>query len=426
MHAATRARPRPAPGPAEYPVIGNADVFHATKNIVLHADKLWRTYGDVARMNLMGKRFTLLSHPDHVARVLVSERANFVKGPAYDPVRRLFGGSLLTLEAGAWRERRSLAQPAFHRQSLERLCDIVVDSGSRYFEALLRRAGGDSFTIDAYSTMTRLTLDVVVDSLFGRNLIDTSAQVSFDALSQALEPVSDRANDLPVPRWLPTPRNLRFARTLRALDDSVYQIIEAGRKRTHEHGTLLSMLLAARDERGDALPQKAVRDEVFTLFLAGHETTALTLTWLLVMLDGRDDVLGRIVEEVNGVLNGRDPSFADVAKLVYLRQVIEETLRIRPPAPMVIRDVLARADFDGYDVLPGESVTPLIWAVHRHPDYWSDPERFDPDRFAPELVRARNKWAYIPFSAGPRTCIGNTFALMEASVLVARSSIGSS
>jgi cytochrome P450 len=419
LASATVKHPAP-PGPAEYPIIGNADTFRATQNLLLHCEKAWKTYGDVARLNLMGRRMTLLSHPEHLMRVLLTERTNFVKGAIYDGARVLMGDSLVTLEGNAWKERRNLAQPAFHRQTLEKLTTIMVDSGAEYFEGLMRRASGGSLTIDAHTEMTHLTLDVVVNALFGRDVINTEADVSFDALSQALELISSAFNGLPIPAWIPTPRNLRMARTMRILDANVYKIIAAGRARDAHDGTLLSMLLSARDENGEGLPERALRDDVFTLFLAGHETTALTLTWFLALLDGRDEILHKMVEEVDGVLGGRDPGFADVPKLVYVRQVIDETLRFRPPAAMIGRNVVTDAVIGGFEIPAGEGVTPFIWGAHRHPDFWSNPERFDPDRFAPELVRARHNWAYIPFSGGPRTCIGNMFSLTETAVLVAQ------
>jgi cytochrome P450 len=408
------------PGPREYPLIGNLDSPRAVRNLLHHCERMWRRHGDVVRLNLFGRRMTLLCHPDHLMRVLLTERASFVKGPTYDGARTLMGNSLVTLEGSAWRERRSLAQPAFHRQSLARLTQLMVSSGARYCDELDRRMVDGELLVDAHTEMTRLTLDVVVTALFGRDIIDLDSDVEFSALGRALELISSAFNGLPLPRWIPTPYNLRFKRTLATLDQTVYKIIAAGKAREAGDGTLLSMLLAAKDEQGRGLPLEALRDEVFTLFLAGHETTALTMTWLIAMLDGRDPVLGRMVEEVDGVLGGREPSFEDVPKLPYVRQVIDETLRFRPPAAMIGRDVLTSTEFNGFTVPAGESVTPFIWAVHRHPDYWPDPERFDPERFTPERVKKRSNWAYLPFSGGPRTCIGNTFSLTEATVLVAQ------
>jgi len=409
------ARPARRNGPSS-----GAAAACAARNLVAYAEHMWRKYGDVARFNIMGNRMVLLTHPDHIMRVLLSERQNFVKGRSYDTPRTVMGDSLVTLEGSAWRGRRSLAQPAFHRQALERLCAVMVESGHHYFEGMLARMGRDGMEVDAHVEMTHLTLDVVVSALFGKDAIDTTADVSFAALGSALELISSAFNGLPIPRWIPTPNNLKFNRTMSQLDATVYKIIAAGRARPVSDGSLLSMLLDARNEEGAALPDKAVRDDVFTLFLAGHETTALTLTWLFVLLDGRPDVLRRMEEEVAHVLGGRDPCFADVPKLVYLRQVVDETLRLRPPAALVGRNVVAPSEFGGFPVDEKDTVLPFFWGVHRHPDFWSRPEAFDPDRFAPELAKSRNNWSYLPFSAGPRICIGNTFSLTETVVLIAQ------
>jgi cytochrome P450 len=183
---------------------------------------------------------------------------------------------------------------------------------------------------------------------------------------------------------------------------------------------LLSMLLAARDERGAPLSDEAIRDEVITLFIAGHETTALTLTWLFALLDGNPEVLARMQREVDEVLEGRDPAFEDVPKLSYVRKVIDETLRLRPPAAFVARNVLADDELGGYPVRAGETVLLFFAAAQRHREFWPDPERFDPERFAPALDKQRNSWSYLPFSGGPRVCIGNMFSIVESVILVAQ------
>ncbi len=193
------------------------------------------------------------------------------------------------------------------------------------------------------------------------------------------------------------------------------------RRRTEDDGSLLSTLLSAVDaDTGKPLADRDVRDEVMTLFFAGHETTALTLTWIFTFLDGRPAVLERMRAEVDEVLGGREPTFEDVPKLTYLRQVIEESLRLRPPAPITARNVVQDDEIDGYRVSAGDIVFTFFWATHRHPDFWPDPEAFDPERFSPERSKDRHSWSFIPFSGGPRSCIGNSFALIESSILVAQ------
>jgi cytochrome P450 len=180
------------------------------------------------------------------------------------------------------------------------------------------------------------------------------------------------------------------------------------------------MLIEARDEHGEALHDSVLRDELLTMFIAGHETTALTLTWLFTLLDGRSDVVERMREEVDQKLGARAPSFQDLAELSYLRQVIDETLRLRPPAPLIARNTHADDVITGYPIRAGEVVMPFLWATHRHPDFWPAPERFDPDRFQPARAEKRHSYSYIPFSAGPRVCIGNMFSLVETTILLAQ------
>jgi cytochrome P450 len=205
------------------------------------------------------------------------------------------------------------------------------------------------------------------------------------------------------------------------VEGAVYRVIAAGRRRTSfDDGILLSMLLGSKDaETGEPLPDRAVRDEVFTMFVAGHETTALTLTWLFTLLDGRPDVLDAMRAEVDAVLGGRDPGFEDFPKLPYVRQVIDETLRLRGPVAMSARTAVEADELAGFRVDKGDVVLPFFWGTHRHPDYWPEPERFDPGRFSAERSKGRDPWSYLPFSGGQRMCIGNMFSLVESVVLVA-------
>jgi cytochrome P450 len=259
---------------------------------------------------------------------------------------------------------------------------------------------------------------VVINALFGRGLIEDN-EISYSALGAALELLTDSINGVQLPAWVPTPHNLKFQRMMRELDVSVYRTIRAAREREGDP-TLLSMLLAARDEQGQPLSDSTLRDEVLTLFVAGHETTALTLTWLFALVSEAPEVVARMRAEVDAVVAGREPTFADVHQLSYVRQVIDESLRLRPPAPMLARNAVAEDKLGKFDVEAGGSVLAFTWAVHRHPDFWPDPLRFDPERFAPGAAKGRHVCSYIPFGAGPRICIGNAFSLIEGALLIAQ------
>lgn len=409
---------RQAPGPRPWPLLGNLPGIRA-QGLLPYLAQAWRRFGDVYRVKLGSWNAVVLAHPEALKHVLAARRENYVKGETYDGVRRVVGNGLLALEGEAWKKRRALVQPAFHRPALARLADAMVESGASAYEGLVARAGGRPLTVDMHREMVALTLDVVVRALFGADLTGV-AQVSYEALGTAMELVSEHSNQVVLPAWVPTPGNRRFHRTMREVEGAVYRVIEAARRRPGDEGTLLSMLLASRDaDTGEPLSDRAIRDEVFTMFVAGHETTALTLTWLFYLLAGREDLWASARHEVDEVLGARRPTFDDVPKLPFLRQLVDETLRLSGPVAMVARTAVEADVVTGFRVNPGDVVLPFFWATHRHPDFWSEPERFDPSRFSPESARGRDPWSYLPFSAGQRMCIGNTFSLVESVLLLA-------
>lgn len=409
--------PRP-PGPRGLPGIGVA--LDMTPRRSLAAVERWqRRYGDVFRLPVAGRSMVMLAHPSHLEHVLVTHRDNYVKGHAYDGVRELIGDNLVTLDGEAHRVRRRLAQPAFHTRSLRRLGDVMVEATRRWFDDLRVRLP-DGGRLDVHRAMTELTMEIVVECLFGRGLSERT-NASYDQMTQALGLLGERANGVPVPRWLPTPGNLRFREVKRALDEDVEALIEAGREavaRGEDDGSLLQMLLRAVDaDTGEVLDSDAVRDEVLTLFIAGHETTALTMTWLFDLVP--PSIAAALHDEVTTTLGDSIPEYASLMGLDLVRRTIDETLRLRPPAPWVGREALETDVVGGYRIEPGDLVMPNFWLVHRHPGSWEQPERFDPDRFGPERSEGRHRFAFVPFSTGPRICIGNMFSYLEAAAIVA-------
>jgi cytochrome P450 len=381
-------------------------------------DDSWRALGDVFSMDV-GVHMVVVAHPDGIKRILAGHAKNYVKGSTYDGVRRVIGNGVLALEGDAWKSRRTLMNPAFHRAALGKLTKAMAQTGQQAFDELIRRHGGP-FTVDVHREMVKLTLDVVTVALFGRELLG-SADISYEALGAALELVSERGNGFVLPKWVPTPGNRKFHRTMAEVEGAIYRVIEAGRKRPAGDGTLLSMLIHSVDaETNRPLTDGELRDEIFTLFVAGHETTALTLTWLFTLLEGRADVLAAMKEEVDRVLGAREPGFEDYPRLPYLRQVVDETLRLRGPVAMTARNVVADDEVLGHRLKAGDVVMPYFYGAHRHRDFWREPDRFDPTRFSAEQSQGRNPWSYLPFSAGQRVCIGNTFSLVETVVLLAQ------
>lgn len=382
-------------------------------------DDSWRTLGDAFAIDV-GMHAVVLSHPEAIKRVLAGNAKNYVKGATYDGVRRIIGNGVLALEGDAWKARRTLMNPAFHRSALAKLTQAMAETGQAHFDRLRDERGPGPFRLDVHREMVKLTLDVVTVALFGRELLGAAA-ISYEALGAALELVSERGNGFVLPKWVPTPGNRKFHRTMDEVEGAIYRVIAAGRKREPGDGTLLSMLIHSVDaETQKPLTDRELRDEVFTLFVAGHETTALTLTWLFTLLEGRRDVLDAMREEVDRVLPGREPSFEDYPKLPYLRQVVDETLRLRGPVAMTARNALADDEVMGVRVKAGDVVMPYFYGAHRHRDFWAEPERFDPGHFSAERSAGRHPWSYLPFSGGQRVCIGNTFSLVETVVLLAQ------
>ena len=356
----------------------------------------------------------LFTHPDAVKHVLQDNNQNYVKGEIIGRVKVLIGEGLFTSEGDFWRRQRRLAQPAFHRERIAGFVDTMV---RRTAERLDRwePAVRSGEPIDVAAEMNALTLTIVGETLFGRDLSGDAAEAG-RALRVALEVTAHRAMTWVVPPiWLPTARNRAFRAAVRTLDDLVYEIID-GRRRAHEPGhDLLGMLMAARDEEtGEGMSRRQLRDEVMTFLLAGHETTAAALAWTWYLLSLNPAFAERTREEVRSVLGDRAPVFDDLPRMPLARMVVEEAMRLYPPVWGIGRQSIAADD------IPAGAIVNLSPSVtHRHPAFWPDPDRFDPERFRPGVERTRPRFAYFPFSGGPRLCVGETFALVEAQLIVA-------
>ncbi|HMQ33347.1 MAG TPA: cytochrome P450 [Chloroflexaceae bacterium] len=377
-------------------------------------------YGDVTGYRLGPLRSALIVHPDGVRHVLQEHVKNYTKDHAsYTMVRWIAGDGLLTNQGESWLRQRRLAQPAFHRQRVSAMGEMMV----RHSEGVLdewEEAATAGQPVDVGAAMARLALRIVGDALFGAR-VDTQAETigrSFTTLSEQLVLRFRTGNVLPP--VLPTRRDREWRRALAALDALIYAMIAERRRGGEDRGDLFSMFLLARDEEtGASMSDKHLRDELLTMLFAGHETTATALTWTWALLDANPAAAARLHAELDTVLGERSPTVADLPRLAYTRMVIDEALRLYPPAWIMARGVKDNDSIGGYAIPKGSAVDISPYMTHRHPAFWPDPERFDPERFTPEQQAARHKYAYIPFSTGPRICIGNTFALMEATLALA-------
>ena len=373
-------------------------------------------YGDAARFRIGPAWLYLFAHPDEIRDALVVKSSSFEKGLALQRTKIVLGQGLLTSEGDLHKRQRRLAQPAFHRERIQRYGEQMVERA-----LITREEWRDGATLDLHHEMMKLTLAVVAKTLFDANVDDEADEIG-GALTELVEMFPLLMNPLsPLLLRLPLRRVRRFEAALARLDKTIYSMIEQRRRGSVDRGDLLSTLLLATDPEGDGggMSDRQLRDEAMTIFLAGHETTANALAWTWYLLAQHPAVEEQLRRELSEVLGGRPPSPADYPRLQYTEMVLAESMRLFPPAWAVSRYSIEDVTIGRWHVPKGSIVLTSPWVTHRHPDLWPDPERFDPLRFTPEAKAARPKLAYFPFGAGPRICIGEGFAWMEGVLLLA-------
>lgn len=373
-----------------------------------------RDYGDIICWRFGPFPAYLVNHPNLVEEVMVIQYRNFVKSSVYRRGLRVLGNGLLTSEGKFWQRQRRLEQPAFHQERIAGYAQLMVAYTNRLLEHWQ-----DGSVRDIHQEMMSLTLEVVAKTLLDVDIANdvTGIQTALEAVMKFNDHLS---NQYLIPPWLPTPSNLRYQRATELLDAIVYPIIDQRKTSGKDTGDLLSMLLQARDETdGAQMTNRQLRDEVMTLMLAGHETTANALTWLWFLVSGHPEVEAKLQEELKTVLNGRSPTIADLHQLRYTEQVVMESMRLYPPVWGMSRLALQDSVLGGYDIKAGTTVFVSQWISHRDPRFFAQPEVFNPDRWADNLLKRLPAFAYFPFGGGPRLCIGKAFAMMEAILLVA-------
>jgi cytochrome P450 len=377
-----------------------------------------RRFGEVAYLKIGPRRGYLVTNPADVRHVLQDNAANYRKSPLYDKLRQSLGNGLLTSEGEFWLRQRRIAQPAFHRQRIAALAGVMTDA-AREIAVDWEAIASTGQAVDIGEEMMRLTRTVVLRALLGTDLGPFTSQID-GAWRVMNEHIGDSFWSLGLTDGWPTPRNRRFHAARAVLRGAVEHAIRQRREHPSEGHDLLSMLLAARDEdTGEGMTDEQLRVEVTTFLLAGQETTSLALTWTFYLISQHADVRERLEAELDGALGGRAPAFEDLPNLPLTRRVIDEAMRLYPPAWGFSRQALADDELGGYHLPRGWLAFLMPYVLHRQPAYWPDPDRFDPDRFTPERSAERPKFAYLPFGAGPRQCIGNQFALLEAHLSVA-------
>ncbi|TDV41033.1 cytochrome P450 [Actinophytocola oryzae] len=378
-----------------------------------------REYGDAVRVAIGPKKLYIFNHPEHAKHVLADNAANYHKGIGYTEAKRALGDGLLTSEGALWKEQRRTIQPVFQHKRIAGRADVIIDEALELVARLSRHRDSGS-PVDVLDEVTALTLGVL-----GSTLLDTDLG-AYESIGHSFEAVQDQAmfemETLGlVPRWLPLKGQREF-RTARADLERIVGLLVAQRAANPiESGDdVLTRLIASTGKEADPrVAERRMRDELVTLLLAGHETTASTVGWTLNLVSRHPDVRRRLHEEALAVFGDGRPAYLDLQKLRYTNMVLQEAMRLYPPVWILPRRALADDEVGGYHVPAGADVLISPYTLHRHPRYWPEPDRFDPERFDPDVQTDRPRYAHLPFGAGPRFCVGNHLGMMEATFIIA-------
>ncbi|MGB5936281.1 MAG: cytochrome P450 [Ornithinimicrobium sp.] len=415
----TPAGPQLAPGPSGRHAVANLRAFRRSAPTYFH--ELRRSYGDTVRLPLGFFTVHLPFHPDDVSYVLQEGNANFVRGKGYDFFKIFMGIGLLTTDGDEWKARRRTVNPLFHRRAIAGMSQAMTHATTRVLDRWAQRCARGTTSFDVVPECMYITLDALGHAMFDRDLEPDHAEVG-PAMEVAIEAMVFRGEVRQLmPNWAPIRYQRQVRRSREAMHNIVAEIVGEHRDGSQrERMDLVTLLLDAQDpDTGPGLSDSDVRDELMTIFMAGHETTGTGIAWTLAELARHPDVQQRLSRELEDVLSGAEPGLEDLARLDYLRQVVDETLRLHPPIWVFPRDAVTEDQVGGYRVPAGESVFLTPYVTHRHPELWSAPERFDPERFAPGRLQKLPRFAYFPFGGGQRKCLGAAMALQQTYLTVA-------
>jgi cytochrome P450 len=375
-------------------------------------------YGDIYTLNIGPMKMIMLNRPEHAQHVLRDHARNYLKGGAiWDSIRTLLGNGLVVSEGDFWLRQRRMMQPHFHRQRLGALTEVMVSAIEQGLASWIKFTEHTD-PVEVTNEFSHITMNIITRTMFGSGISDEDFASIGSKFAFLVDYLLTQAVTQQLPAWLPNPKRTQFQEYLKDVDDFINNVIQ--QRRENLSNDLLSMLLeTVDDESGEQMTNQQLRDEVLTIFAAGYETTAITLTWIMDFLVNKPDILARLREEVDTVLGQRTPTMEDLQKLTYTRQVLQESMRLRPPAYFVTRTAAEDDVIDGYHIPAGSTLAITMYTIHRHPEFWPEPLKFDPDRFAPELSEKRHPMAWIPFGAGQRMCLGRDFAYMEGTLILA-------
>ena len=401
------------------PILGSMAEFRKDPVETLYTG--FKQAGEVFDLKIGARKFRVISEPRLAYEVLVEKKHIFQRPhPVHGgtPLAYLLGTSVLTVDGDLWLSKRRMIQPIFHKQRIQAMGDQMADAGVQMLGRWQARPAGQPINLS--QEMKLVTLDIINRTMFSTNVLGEVDRIG-PSVDVGLHYITDRTRLLiPIPESWPTPANRSFRKSRALLDEYLYRIIRERRSSKTHPGDLLDMLLQARDEdTGQGMNDEQVRNEVATIYGAGHETTAVGLTWAWYALNLNPELLVKLQAEIDTVLGERPPTAADLPALPYTAAIFDETLRLYPPVPMTVRIAEEDTRVGAYPFPRGTFTSISIFNIHRHPAYWDEPDRFLPARFLPENRARINRQAYIPFLSGPHLCIGNNFALMEGPLLLA-------
>lgn len=403
-----------APEPKEkHWLFGSA--YYLRNNPHQQAKRMIETYGDVVRLTLPMHKVSIVGKPEYAKYILLDNNKNYRKSLAYEMLSVLLGNGLLTSEGDFWKQQRKLIQPAFHKRKLEAMMDMMVELGNKAKDEIA--ANKDTY-FDVLPLMTRLTLDIISKAMFS-NGVEDKADIVCQQITLLNEYAIKKLNQpIRLPAAFPTPFNVRERKAIELLDKVVYDIIDTRRKSGESKDDLLSMLIDLKDEdTGQGMDNKQLRDELMTIFIAGNETTANAMTWLLYLLSQNPAEEAKMIKEIDEKWGDGNLDVMKLQEFQYVRQCIDEAMRLRPAAWSVGRRNYEDDEIGGYHIEKNTNILIPIWYFHTSERWWDEPLKYKPERFAPEIRNNIDRFVFMPFGAGPRFCIGNNFALMEMQII---------
>jgi cytochrome P450 len=415
------SKPKPLPGPKSFLGIQNLRGLsaHGMKDFIYQA---WQTYGDLFEVQIGPQKLVVVIHPEHVRHITLTNAANYDKLDSYEPVRRyVIGNGLVTSTGELWKRQRQLMAPFYTPRGVQEFADIFLRDTLTLAERWQQLAAAGE-TVEMFDEMALVTASIVLKAIFSTGSDDDILDIKACVETMINYAGSRMTNPFGLPDWLPTASNTAYHRARERVHNYIDRVLDArfAMDESQYPNDLLSKLIMAQDpQTGERMPRELLRDEALTNFFAGYETSARSMSYAWYALASNPQVKARLHDELDRELAGQPPTLETLKRLPYTLRVMKETLRLFPPAPMYAKDVIADDVLDGYHIAKGSTMLIFPYFTHRHPDFWDEPQRFDPDRHAPEAEKARHPQAYHPFASGQRVCLGNHFSLLETHIMLA-------